>query len=97
MVINRHIMWKGAQYTHILDDRDVDKYYESPKFESFVHLKQTTVKIIVYSTIETILYIDIENLNGGDSCNSGAPRVQGYAIRVKEGMNISCVCHYRDP
>ena len=49
-VIYRHMMWYGAQHTHILDDRDVDEYYKNPKFEEFVHLKQTTAKIIVYST-----------------------------------------------
>ena len=54
-------MWYGAQHTHILDDRDVDEYYRNPKFENYVHLKQTTVMIIVYLTCETILYIDMAN------------------------------------
>ena len=48
----------GAQHTYILDDRDVDEYYKNPKFKEFVHLKQTTQKIIVYSTVETIVFID---------------------------------------
>ena len=49
----------GAQhtYSYILDDRDVDEYYKNPKFEEFVHLKQTTQKIIVYSTVETIVFM----------------------------------------
>ena len=36
-----------------MEDRDVDEYYKSPKFEEFVHLKQTTQKIIVYSTVHS--------------------------------------------
>ena len=50
------MMWYGAQHTHN------DEYYKNPKFEEFVHLKQTTAKIIVYSTVETIVFIDRANL-----------------------------------
>ena len=89
-------MWEGAQYTHILDDRDVDKYYENPKFESFVHFKQTTVKIIVYLNIETILHVDMANLTGDFGFTPDEPSVTGYSIRVKEGMNVICVCHHQD-
>ena len=95
-VIYRHRMWYGAQHTHILDDRDIDEYYKNPKFEEFVHLRQTTVKIIVYSTCETILYIDMANLWSESSWTPGIPNVHGYAVRVKEGMNVICVCHMRD-
>ena len=77
------MMWYGAQHTHILEDRDVDEYYKNPKFERFVHLKQTSVKIIVYSTNETILYIDMANLWSENSWTPGIPNVDGYAVRVK--------------
>ena len=56
------MMWYGAQHNHIMEDRDVNEYYKSLKFEEFVHLKQTTQKIIVYSTVETIVFIDRVNL-----------------------------------
>ena len=52
----------GAQHYTIMDDRDVDEYNRNPKFEDFVHLKQITQKIIVYSTVETIVFIDRVNL-----------------------------------
>ena len=80
------MMWYGAQHTHNLDDRDVDEYYKSPMFERFVHLKQTTVKIIVYSTIETILYIDMANLWSDNRWMPGIPDVVGHTVRVKEGI-----------
>ena len=82
-------MGYGAQHTHILDDRDVDEYYKNPKFERFVHLKQTTVKIIVYSTVETILHVNMANLWFDYSWTE-------HSIRVKEGMNVICVCCLRD-
>ena len=95
-VIYRHMMWYGAQHTHILDDRDVDEYYKNPKFEEFVHLKQTTAKIIVYSTVETIVFIDRANLWTKNSWTPGEPHVFGYAVTVREGMNVICLCHTRD-
>ena len=46
----------------------------------------TTVKIIVYSTIETILYIDMANLWSDNSWTPGIPDVVGHTVRVKEGI-----------
>ena len=80
----------------MLDNRDVDKYYENSKFESFVHLKQTTVKIIVNATVDTILYLDMADLWSANSWTPGTPRVNGYTMRVKEGINIICLCHMWD-
>ena len=48
----------GAQHEFILDDRDVHEYNMNRKFEQFAHLKQNIQKLIVYSTVETVLYID---------------------------------------
>ena len=90
------MMWYGAQHTHILDDRDVDEYYRNPQLEEFVHLKETTVKIIVYSTVETILFIDMANMWSATSWTLGEPQVFGYAVAVREGMNLICVYHTRD-
>ena len=86
----------GAQHTYILDDRDVDEYYKNPKFEEFVLLKQTTQKIIVYSTVETIVFIDRVNLWTENSWTPGEPDVFGNTVTVREGMNIICLCHTRD-
>ena len=47
----------GAQYQYILDDRDVDEYNKTPKFEPFAHLKQRVQKLIVYSDTTTVLKI----------------------------------------
>ena len=52
----------GAQHEFILDDRDVDKYNKNPKFEQFAHLRQNVQKLIVYSTVETVLNIDRAHL-----------------------------------
>ena len=52
----------GAQHDYILDDRDVDAYYVNRKFEHFAHLRQDIQKLIVYSTVETIVFLDRVNL-----------------------------------
>ena len=54
------------------------------------------MKIIVYSTVETILFVDRANLWSVNSWRPGIPDVFGYAVAVKEGMNVICVCHTRD-
>ena len=86
----------GAQHTHILDDRDVDEYNRNPKFEEFVHMKQDIQKLIVYSTVETIVFIDRVNLWTESSWTPGEPHVFGYTVAVREGMNVICLCHTRD-
>ena len=48
----------GAQKKYILDDRDVEEYNRARKYDNFVHLNQDIQKLIVYSTVETILFID---------------------------------------
>ena len=52
----------GAQHKYILDDRDVDEYNRNRKFEQFAHLRQEIQKLIIYSTVETVLYIDRANV-----------------------------------
>ena len=86
----------GAQHEFILDDRDVDEYNMNRKFEQFAHLKQNIQKLIVYSTVETVLYIDRANLWSCSSWTPGDVKVFGYAVAVREGMNVICLCHTRD-
>ena len=86
----------GAQHYTIMDDRDVDEYNRNPKFEDFVHLKQITQKIIVYSTVETIVFIDRVNLWTDNFWTPGEPHVFGYAVTVREGMNVICLCWTKD-
>ena len=52
----------GAQHHYILDDRDVQEYNKTPKFEQFVHLGQNIQKLIVFSHIDTVINIDRCNL-----------------------------------
>ena len=87
--IYRHIMY-GAQHTHILDDRDVDEYNRARKYDNFVHLNQDIQKLLVYSTVETILFIDRANI--WTIWTPGEPEVFGYAVAVREGMNVICLC-----
>ena len=47
----------GAQHEFVLDNRDVDEYNRCRKFEEFTHLRQDIQKLIVYSTVETVVYI----------------------------------------
>ena len=84
----------GAQHDFILDDRDVNEYNKNWKFEQFTHLRQDIQKLIVYSTVETILWIDRANI--WRIWTPGEPEVDGYAFAVREGMNIICLCHTRD-
>ena len=83
----------GAQHDYILDKRDIDAYYMNRKFEQFTHLRQDVQKLIVYSTVETIVFLDRVNLW---SNNSGTPDVFGYAVAVREGMNVICLCWTKD-
>ena len=83
----------GAQHDYILDDRDVDAYYVNRKFEHFAHLRQDIQKLIVYLTMETIVFLDRVNLW---SNNSGTPDVFDYAVAVREGMNVICLCWTKD-
>ena len=57
----------GAQHEFVMDDRDVDEYNRSRKFEEFAHLRQEIQKLIIYSTVETVMYIDRANLWTTDS------------------------------
>ena len=84
----------GAQHDFILDDRDVNEYNKNRKFEQFTHLRQDIQKLIVYSTVETILWIDRANI--WRIWTPGEPKVFGYAVAVREGMNIICLCHTCD-
>ena len=86
----------GAQHEFVLDDRDVDEYNMNRKFEQFAHLKQNIQKLIVYSTVETVLYIDRANSWSATSWTPGDVKVFGYAVAVREGMNVICLCHTRD-
>ena len=83
----------GAQHNYILDDRDVNEYNMYRKFEQFAHLWQEIQKLIVYSTVETIVFLDRVNLWLD---NSGTPDVFGYAVAVREGMNVICLCWTKD-
>ena len=66
------------------------------QFEEFAHLRQEIQKLIIYSTVETVMYIDRANLWTTDSCTPRDIKVFGYAVAVREGMNIICLCHTRD-
>ena len=50
----------------------------------------------LFSTLETIIYIDRANLWTNDCWTPGEPKVFGYAVTVREGMNVMCLCHTRD-
>ena len=65
----------GAQHRFILDDRDVNEYNSSPKFEPFAHLKQRIQKLIIYSDTDTVLHIDSANMWSGTSWTTGEPNV----------------------
>ena len=86
----------GAQHEFVLDNRDVDKYNRCRKFEEFIHLRQDIQKLIVYSTVETVVYLDRANVWTNDCWTLGEPKVFGYAVAVREGMNVICLCHTRD-
>ena len=84
----------GAQHEFILDDRDVDEYNKNPKFEQFAHLGQSIQKLIVYSTVKTVLNIDRARLwKTPPSWTPVEPNVFGYEGAVAKGMNIICLCH----
>ena len=76
----------GAQHEFILDDRDVDEYNKNRKFEKFAHLKQDIQKLIVYSTVETVLYID--TYLGYLHVDSSGPSVD----HGEEHLNLRCPC-----
>ena len=87
----------GAQHHYILDDRDVQEYNKTPKFEQFVHLGQNIQKLIVFSHIDTVINIDRCNLwRYAPHYEPWEPRVHGYELRITEGMNVICLCHTRD-
>ena len=75
----------GAQHDFVLDDRDVDEYNRSQKFEEFVYLRQEIQKLIVFSTVETVEYIDGANLWTNDCWTPTEPKVFGYAVAVRMG------------
>ena len=56
------IDYYGAQHHFILDDRDIQEYNKTPRFEKFVHLDQNIQKLIVFSHIDTVINIDRCNL-----------------------------------
>ena len=76
----------GAQHDFILDDRDVNDYNKNRKFEQFTHLRQDIQKLIVYSTVETVLWIDRANI--WRIWTPGEPEVDGYAVAVREWMKL---------
>ena len=84
----------GAQKKYILDDRDVEEYNRARKYDNFVHLNQDIQKLIVYSTVETILFIDRARI--WTIWTPGEPKIFGYTVAVREGMNVICICQTRD-
>ena len=56
-IYRRFLVMYGAQHEFVLDNRDVDEYNRCRKFEEFTHLRQDIQKLIVYSTVETVVYI----------------------------------------
>ena len=46
--------------------------------------------------METIVFKDRANLWSANSWTPGVPDVFGYAVAVREGMNVICLCHTRD-
>ena len=95
-IYRRLLVMYGAQHEFVLDDRDVDEYNRSRKFKEFAHLRQEIQKLIIYSTVETVMYIDRANLWTTDSWTPGDIKVFGYAVAVREGMNVICLFHTRD-
>ena len=86
----------GAQYQFILDDRDVDEYNKTPKFEQFAHLRQRVQKLIVYSDMPTTLTIVRAKMWSETSWTPGTPNVFEYEVKVNTNMNVICLCHTRD-
>ena len=84
----------GAQKKYILDDRDVEEYNKARKYDNFSQLNQYIRKQIVYSTVETIFFIDRARI--WTVWTPGEPKVFGYAFAVREGMNVICLCQTRD-
>ena len=56
-------------------------------------LESEITKLIVYSTVETMF---IAKANIWTIWTPGEPRVFGYAVAVREGMNIICLCWTKD-
>ena len=91
------VNYYGAQHEYILDDRDIQEYNKTPKFEEFVHLEQNIQKLIVYSHIDTVINIDRSNMWYSPPQNGPyEPNVHGYELRITEGLNIICLCHTND-
>ena len=91
------IDYYGAQHHFILDDRDIQEYNKTPKFEQFVHLEQNIQKLIVYSHIDTVINIDRCNMwYSAPHYGPYEPHVHGYELRITEGMNVICLCHTSD-
>ena len=59
-------------------------------------LESEITKLIVYSTVETIVFIDRVNLWMDNSRTPGEPHMFGYAVAVRKGMNVLCLCWTKD-
>ena len=82
-------MMYGTQHDYILDDRDVDAYNMNRKFEQFAHLRQEVQKLIVYSTVETILFLDRVNLWSDQGLRRVARAIsESYGGIKRAGANL---------
>ena len=94
--LNSSKMWENFQREHFIDDRDLSDYYRNPKQERFVHLRQDTVKLIVYSHLEqetklNLCYTKLD-YDYSDSRTPFVPRVIDTEAKVRKGMNVICFC-----
>ena len=91
-------MWDGAQHEFCMDERDLLEYYKHPKFENVVHLRTTTVKLIVYSTGDSAINVSQAHLWDPwyvTDKRDVRPSVRDYEMKVKKGMNVLCFCQQR--
>ena len=83
-------MWKDFQREHFIDDRDLSDYYRNPKQERFVHLRQDTVKLILYSHCEKEMTINLcytkLKYDYSDSRTPFVPYVLDSEAKVRKGM-----------
>ena len=89
-------MWENFQREHFIDDRDLSDYYRNLKQERFVHLRQDTVKLIVYSHCEQEVTLNLcytkLDYDYSDSRTPIVPRVIDSEAKVRKGMNVVCFC-----
>ena len=91
-------MWEDFQREHFIDDRDLSDYYRNPQQERFVHLRQDTVKLILYSHCEQEMTINLCYTKLGydysDSRTPFLPCVLDIEVKVRKGMNVICFCRF---